>query len=145
MPNVTGGHARDYVEGMWLIMQQPGPDDYVLATGQARSVREFVEEAFAQVGKKIVWRGSGVNEKGLDARSGRILVEVDPRYFRPTEVDLLIGDSTKAREKLGWRHKVSFDALVAEMVQADLELVRQEAGLRAASPYPQTRVLRMVQ
>jgi GDPmannose 4,6-dehydratase len=80
-----------------------------------------------------------------DARSGRILVEVDPRYFRPTEVDLLVGDSTKAREKLGWRHKVSFDALVAEMVQADLELVRQEAGLRAASPYPQTRVLRMVQ
>jgi GDPmannose 4,6-dehydratase len=130
------GHARDYVEGMWLITQQPDPDDYVLATDEARSVREFVEEAFAQVGKKIVWRGFGLDEKGVDARSGRILVEVDPRYFRPTEVDLLIGDSTKAREKLGWRHKVSFDALVAEMVQADLELVRQETGLRAASPYP---------
>jgi GDPmannose 4,6-dehydratase len=139
------GHARDYVEGMWLITQQPDPDDYVLATGETRSVREFVEEAFAQVGKAIVWRGSGVDEKGLDARSGRILVEIDPRYFRPTEVDLLIGDSTKAREKLGWRHKVSFDALVAEMVQADLELVRQEAGLRDASPYPRTRALRMVQ
>jgi GDPmannose 4,6-dehydratase len=130
------GHARDYVEGMWLITQQPDPDDYVLATDEARSVREFVEEAFAQVGKKIVWRGFGLDEKGVDARSGRILVEVDPGYFRPTEVDLLIGDSTKAREKLGWRHKVSFDALVAEMVQADLELVRQETGLRAASPYP---------
>ncbi len=139
------GHARDYVEGMWLITQQPDPDDYVLATGETRSVREFVEEAFAQVGKKIVWRGSGVDEKGLDARSGRTLVGIDPRYFRPTEVDLLIGDSTKAREKLGWRHKVSFDALVAEMVQADLELVRQEAGLRGASPYPRPRALRMVQ
>jgi GDPmannose 4,6-dehydratase len=139
------GHARDYVEGMWLITQQPDPDDYVLATGETRSVREFVEEAFAQVGKKIVWRGSGVDEKGLDARSGRMLVEVDPRYFRPTEVELLIGDSRKAREKLGWRHKVSFEALVAEMVQADLELVRQEAGLRGASPYPRTRTLRMVQ
>jgi GDPmannose 4,6-dehydratase len=139
------GHARDYVEGMWLVTQQPDPDDYVLATGETRSVREFVEEAFAQVGKEIEWRGSGVDEKGLDARSGRILVKIDPRYFRPTEVDLLIGDSTKAREKLGWRHKVSFDALVAEMVQADLELVRQEAGLRDASPYPQTRALRMVQ
>jgi GDPmannose 4,6-dehydratase len=139
------GHARDYVEGMWLVTQQPDPDDYVLATGETRSVREFVEEAFAQVGKKIVWRGSGVDEKGLDARSGRTLVGIDPRYFRLTEVDLLIGDSTKAREKLGWRHKVSFDALVAEMVQADLELVRQEAGLRGASPYPRPRALRMVQ
>ena len=139
------GHARDYVEGMWLVTQQPDPDDYVLATGETRSVREFVEEAFAQVGKEIEWRGSGVDEKGLDARSGRILVKIDPRYFRPTEVDLLIGDSTKAREKLGWRHKVSFGALVAEMVQADLESVRQEAGLRDASPYPRTRALRMVQ
>jgi len=133
------GHARDYVEGMWLITQQPDPDDYVLATGETRSVREFVEEAFAHVGKEIVWRGSGVDEKGLDARSGHTLIKIDPRYFRPTEVDLLIGNSTKAREKLGWRHKVSFDALVAEMVQADLELVRQEVGL------PRTRALRMVQ
>jgi GDPmannose 4,6-dehydratase len=139
------GHARDYVEGMWLITQQADPDDYILATGEARSVREFVDEAFAQVGKKIVWRGSGVDEKGLDARSGRILVEVDPRYFRPSEVDLLVGDSTKAREKLSWRHKVSFDALVAEMVQADLELVRQEAELRGASSYARPRALRMVQ
>ena len=139
------GHARDYVEGMWLITQQPDPDDYVLATGETRSVREFVEEAFAQVGKEIVWRGSGVDEKGLDARSGRILVKIDPRYFRPTEVELLVGDSTKAREKLGWRHKVSFDALVAEMVQADLELVQREAGLPGAAPYPRPRALRMVQ
>jgi GDPmannose 4,6-dehydratase len=108
-------------------------------------VREFVEEAFAQVGKEIMWRGSGVDEKGLDARSGHILVKIDPSYFRPTEVDLLIGDSTKAREKLGWRHKVSFDALVAEMVQADLELARREAGLPGAAPYPRPRALRMVQ
>src|SRR6516225_7266160 len=136
------GHARDYVEGMWLITQQPDPDDYVLATGETRSVREFVEEAFAQVGKEIVCRGSGLDERGRETRSGRILVKIDPRYFRPTEVDLLVGDSTRAREKLGWRHKVSFDALVAQMVQADLELVRQEAGLRDASPYP---ALRMVQ
>jgi GDPmannose 4,6-dehydratase len=139
------GHARDYAEGMWRIVQQPKPDDYVLATGESRSVREFVEKAFAQVGKQIVWRGSGIDEKGVDSGSGRILIEVDPRYFRPTEVDLLVGDATKAREKLGWRHKVSFDALVAEMVQADLELVRREAGMVPATPVSTPRALRMVQ
>ena len=139
------GHARDYVEGMWRILQQPKPDDYVLATGETQSVREFVEKAFAQVGKQIVWQGSGIDEKGLDADSGRILIEIDPRYFRPTEVDLLVGDPTKAREKLGWRHKVSFDVLVAEMVQADLDLVRQEAGMTPTSPASTLRALRMVQ
>jgi GDPmannose 4,6-dehydratase len=139
------GHARDYAEGMWRIVQQPTPDDYVLATGEARSVREFIEKAFAQVGKSIVWRGSGLDEKGLDSSSGRILVEVDSRYFRPTEVDLLVGDPTKAREKLGWQHKVSFDTLVAEMVAADLQLVRQEAGMAPASPVTTSRALRMVQ
>jgi GDPmannose 4,6-dehydratase len=125
------------------MTQQPEPDDYVLATGETRSVREFVEKAFEQVGKKIEWRGSGVEEKGVDPKSGRVFVEVDPRYFRPTEVELLIGDPTKAREKLGWQHKVSFEALVAEMMSADLEAVRQEAGLAAGIPRP--RALRMVQ
>src|SRR5437016_5745418 len=98
------GHARDYVEGMWLILQQQTPDDYVLATGEAHSVREFVEKAFACVGPQIEWRGSGSEEKGVDARTGRILVEIDPRYFRPTEVDLLLGDPAKARTKLVFWH-----------------------------------------
>jgi GDPmannose 4,6-dehydratase len=120
------GHARDFVEGMWLILQQAQPDDYVLATGEAHSVREFVEKAFQHVGRKIIWRGQGVDEKGYDAASDQVLVEVDPRYFRPTEVDLLVGDASKARAKLGWRYKVSFDALVSEMVDADLELVGRE-------------------
>ena len=110
------GHARDYVEGMWLILQQDEPDDYVLATGESHSVREFVEKAFAHIGRTIVWRGTGVEEKGIDKATGQVLVEVDPRYFRPTEVDTLLGDPSKARAKLGWRHKTSFDALVIEMV-----------------------------
>src|SRR5262249_24632633 len=116
-------HARDYVEGMWRIVQQPEPDDYVLATGETHSVREFVEKALSQVGIAIKWVGSGVDEKGLDAASGGVLVEVDRRYFRPTEVDALVGDASKARSKLGWQHRVSFDALVAEMVAADLETI----------------------
>ncbi len=126
-------HARDYVEGMWRIIQQPEPDDYVLATGEAHSVREFVEKAFGQIGTKIDWVGSGIDEKGLDASSGRVLVEVDRRYFRPTEVDVLIGDPSKARSKLGWQHKVSFDDLVAEMVAADLEAVAGETSRRLTS------------
>ena len=122
------GHARDYVEGMWRILQQPEPDDYVLATGETHSVREFVEKAFAQVNKTIDWAGAGLEEKGVDVASGRVLVEVDPRYFRPTEVELLVGDASKARSKLGWNHKVSFDELVAEMVAADLKTVAAEAS-----------------
>jgi len=120
------GHARDYVEGMWRIVQQEQSDDYVLATGEKHSVREFTEKAFACVGTKIEWRGSGVDEKGVDAKSGRVLVEVDARYFRPTEVDLLLGDPTKAHTKLGWRHTTSFDELVKEMVESDLKGVRSE-------------------
>src|SRR5947209_13995736 len=112
------GHARDYVEGMWMIVQQPEPDDYVLATGETHSVREFVERAFACIGRRIEWRGSGKEEQGIDARSGKVLVKVDPRYFRPTEVDHLLGDPSKARAKIGWTHEVSFEALVAEMVEA---------------------------
>jgi GDPmannose 4,6-dehydratase len=120
------GHARDYVEGMWLIVQQDEPDDYVLATGESRSVREFVEKAFAHVGHSIVWKGSGIEEKGIDRDSGKVLVEVDPRYFRPTEVESLIGDPRKAHNKLGWRHQVTFDELVREMVNADLAAIRFE-------------------
>ncbi len=121
------GHAREYVKGMWLMLQQPEPDDYVLASGEAHSVRDFVEEAFRHIGREIQWQGAGAEERGLDAKSGDVLVQVDPRYFRPSEVDLLIGDPTKAREKLGWHHSVSFSALVQEMVEADLETVKGES------------------
>jgi GDPmannose 4,6-dehydratase len=120
------GHARDYIEGMWLMLQQAEPDDYVLATGEKHSVREFAEKAFANVGRRIEWRGSGIDEKGIDARSGQVLIEIDARYFRPTEVNLLLGDPSKAHQRLGWRHKTSFDQLVKEMVEADLAAVRRE-------------------
>ena len=120
------GHARDYVEGMWLIVQQDQPDDYVLATGERHSVREFVEKAFVCVGRSIAWRGSGIDEKGIETRSERVLVEVDGRYFRPTEVDLLVGDPSKAQKRLGWRHKTRFDTMVKEMVAADLAAVSRE-------------------
>jgi GDPmannose 4,6-dehydratase len=122
------GHARDYVEGMWRILQQDEPDDYVLATGEAHSVREFVERAFAEVDREVIWKGAGIEELGLDRRTGRLLVEVDPRYFRPLEVHHLRGDPSKARARLGWRHRVAFPELVAEMVAADLERVRREHG-----------------
>jgi len=120
------GHARDYVEGMWLMLQQPEPDDYVLATGEGHSVREFVEKAFAQIGRKIIWTGEGKSELGIESDTGRVLVEIDPRYYRPTEVASLVGDPSKARRKLGWKHRVSFDLLVAEMVQEDLKLLRNQ-------------------
>jgi GDPmannose 4,6-dehydratase len=124
------GHARDYVEGMWLIVQQPEPDDYVLATGEQHSVREFAEKAFACIGRTIEWRGSGVSEQGIDNRDGRVLIEVDPRYFRPTETDTLLGDPSKARQRLGWQHKISFDALVREMVESDLTELRRDGAHR---------------
>jgi GDPmannose 4,6-dehydratase len=120
------GHARDYVEGMWRIVQHSEPDDYVLATGETHSVREFVEKAFAQIGTHITWRERGLDETGIDTRSGRVLVKIDSRYFRPTEVDLLHGDPTKARSKLGWKHRVSFEQLVAEMIAADLKSLAGE-------------------
>ncbi|MES0123203.1 GDP-mannose 4,6-dehydratase [Mesorhizobium sp. C420B] len=120
------GHARDYVEGMWRILQQETPDDYVLATGIKNSVRKFVELAFAEVGVRINWNGSGVDEKGVDTKTGRILVEVDPRYFRPTEVDLLLGDPSKAERILGWKATTSLDEMVREMVQSDLKVVARE-------------------
>lgn len=120
------GHARDFVEGMWLMLQQPVPDDYVLATGETHSVREFVELAFTHVGRTIAWSGTGVDEKGVDPSTGKVLVEVDPRYFRPTEVDLLLGDPSKAHERLGWVHKTSFRDLVHEMVDYDMLAVAEE-------------------
>jgi GDPmannose 4,6-dehydratase len=115
------GHARDYVEAMWLMLQQPTSDDYVIATGETRTVRQFIEQAFAVVGRRIAWRGSGDAEVGIDAVSGDTLVEVDRQYFRPTEVDVLIGDASKARARLGWQHRTSFLDLVAEMVKCDLK------------------------
>jgi GDPmannose 4,6-dehydratase len=115
------GHARDYVEGMWRILQQPEPEDFVLATGEAHTVRSFCERAFGQAGITLRWEGQGVDEKGYDAESDRCIVAVDPRYFRPAEVDLLIGDATKAREKLGWTPTVSLDEMVSEMVRSDLQ------------------------
>ena len=124
------GHARDFVEGMWLILQQDKPDDYVLATGEAHSVREFVEKAFAHVGRTIVWRGRGLEEKGFEEATSRVLVEIDPRYFRPTEVDTLVGDASKAGANLGWQHKTSFDRLVIEMVEADMVAVLDEQERR---------------
>ena len=117
------GHARDYVRGMWLMTQQPEPDDYVLATGETHTVRSFAQRAFAEVGVTLAWRGAGPEEEGFDAATGVTRVRVDPRYYRPTEVDTLIGDAAKARERLGWRPECDFPTLVAEMVRADLRAV----------------------
>jgi len=123
------GHARDYVDGMWRMLQQDIPDDYVLATGRAHSVREFTEMAFREIGVEIRWDGEGVSERGLCASTGKVLVEVDPRYFRPTEVDLLLGDPRKALECLGWSATVSLESLVSEMVRHDLEILRPRSGI----------------
>lgn len=123
------GHARDYVEGMWRIVQQDVADDYVLATGETHAVREFVELAFAEIGREIVWQGAGVDEVGIDKASGQELVAIDPRYFRPTEVDLLLGDPSKAKNVLGWEHSTPFAQLVKEMVNADLELLRKDGDI----------------
>ena len=124
------GHARDYVEGMWRIVQQKEPGDFVLATGEAHSVREFVELAFSKVGRRIEWRGEGVEETGVDPATGETLVKIDSRYFRPTEVDMLLGDASKAHRELGWRHTVKFPELVSEMVSADLKAVAEESKAR---------------
>ncbi len=120
------GHARDYVEGMWMILQAQQPDDFVLATGETHSVRELVELAFAEVDIPLEWTGVGAEEKGCDARNGNVLVEIDPGYFRPTEVDLLIGDASKAHEILGWYPKYDFPSLVKEIVQSDLKEAERE-------------------
>ena len=116
------GHARDYVEGMWLMVQNPNPGDYILSTGETRTVRSFVETAFKKIGSIVHWTGEGENEKGLDSDSGNVLIEVDPRYYRPNEVDILQGDYTKARIQLGWKPKTTFDELVNEMVEHDINM-----------------------
>jgi GDPmannose 4,6-dehydratase len=123
------GHAKDYVEGMWLMLQQPEPDDYVLATGKKVSVKKFVEMAFAEVGVTLEWKGKGVDEKGVDKASGKIVVEIDPKYFRPTEVDLLIGDASKAKKHLGWEPKHTLEQLVKEMMVSDLKLFEKDKYL----------------
>ncbi|MER8439539.1 GDP-mannose 4,6-dehydratase [Mesorhizobium sp. M1312] len=126
------GHAREYVRGMWTMMQQDQPDDYVLATGKTTPVRQFVEWVFEDVGVELEWRGEGVDEKGYDVETGRCLVQVDPRYFRPTEVDLLLGDATKAKEKLGWVHETSVRELAAEMVREDLKVMQTSVIMKEA-------------
>jgi len=124
------GHSKDSVEAMWLMLQQPEPDDYVIATGKQHSVREFCQLAFKELGIDLEWQGEGLQEKGIDKKTGKVIVEIDPRYFRPTEVESLLGDSTKAREKLGWRPKTSFQELIKEMVQSDLEEAKKEVHLK---------------
>lgn len=124
------GHAREYVRGMYLMLQQNEADDYVLATGEMHSVREFVERAFAEIDIEIGWVGTGIEEKGVNRKTGQVLVQVDPRYFRPTEVEQLLGDPSKAHAQLGWKHETSFDALVREMVREDIIAVVQEKHRR---------------
>ncbi|MFK7696924.1 GDP-mannose 4,6-dehydratase [Paenibacillus sp. HJGM_3] len=126
------GYAKDYVEAMWLMLQQETPEDFVIATGETRTVREFVELAFSQVGIKVVWKGMGIEEVGINEETGEVVVSVDPEYFRPTEVDLLLGDASKARQRLGWKSKVSFQELVSLMVDADLR--EAEAELQSHKP-----------
>lgn len=123
------GHAKDYVYGMWLMLQQEEPEDFVLATGEIHSVRDFTDKAFKEVGITLKWEGKGIDEKGVNTANNEVVVEVDPRYFRPTEVDLLLGDATKAKTKLGWKHKYNFEELVKEMVQADLNLFKRDKYL----------------
>ena len=125
------GHAKDYVEGMWRILQAEKPDDFVLATGTTTSIRDFVTMTFKELGMEISWQGEGINEKGIDKATGKVLVEVDPRYFRPAEVDLLLGDSTKARTQLGWKPNYDLQGLVKEMVASDLEIAKREKLLKS--------------
>ncbi len=124
------GHAKDYVEGMWLMLQAKKPDDFVLATGKTYTVRHFIDLAFAEVGIKLDWKGKGVNEKGIDKKTGKIVVAIDKRYYRPAEVDHLEGDPAKAKRVLGWKHKYDLKALVNEMVQSDLELFKRDVYLK---------------
>ena len=120
------GFAKDYVEGMWMMLQQEKADDFVLATGETHTVREFVELTFKELGMEIEWKGSGVDEKGIDKATGKTLIEIDPKYFRPTEVDLLLGDASKAERELGWKPKTKFYELVSMMTKADLELMQNK-------------------
>jgi len=121
------GHARDYVRAQWMMLQQRVPEDFVIATGEQHSVREFIERAAGRMDMRIEWRGSGLEEQGVDVNSGRSIVRIDARYFRPTEVDTLLGDASKARARLGWKAEIAFESLVQEMVQSDLEIARRDA------------------
>lgn len=125
------GHAKDYIEGMWLVLQQDKPEDFVLATGVTTTIRDFVNMTFKELGIEIEWKGKGVNEKGIDKATGKAIVEVDPRYFRPTEVDLLLGNAAKARKKLGWEPKYDLPALVKEMVKEDMKEAKKEVFLKS--------------
>ena len=124
------GHAKDYVEGMWLMLQAKKPDDFVLATGKTYTVRHFIDLAFAEVGIKLEWKGKGVHEKGVDKKTGKTLVAIDKRYYRPAEVDHLEGDPRKAQRVLGWKHKYDLKALVKEMMASDLELFKRDVYLK---------------
>ena len=126
------GHARDFVEAMWLILQQDEPDDYVIATGEQHSVREFIEAAAGELAMDIEWQGRGVDEVGIDRNTGNQIIAVDPRYFRPTEVDALLGDPSKAKKQLGWEARILFVELVKEMVAADLEAAKRDALVQRA-------------
>lgn len=123
------GHAKDYVEGMWRILQHNTPEDFVLATGETYSVRYFIEKAFAEIGIEMEWKGKAEEEKGYDKSTGKVLVEIDPRYYRPTEVELLVGDPSKAKEKLGWTPTYTLEQLISEMVNADIELFKRDKYL----------------
>jgi GDPmannose 4,6-dehydratase len=125
------GYAKDYVEAMWLMLQHDAPEDFVIATGETHTVRDFCERAFARADIAIDWRGTELDEKGIDRQSGKVRVEIDPRYFRPTEVDILMGDASRAIQKLGWRKRTSFSELVDVMVDADLVLAAEESGRRS--------------
>ena len=125
------GHAKDFVEGMWLMLQKEKPDDYVLATGVTNTVRTFCELAFKEVGVNIEWRGEGIEEVGVNSKTNEIVLEVDPNYHRPTEVDLLIGDASKAKKELGWQHKYDLQSLVKEMVEADIKLFKRDQYLKS--------------
>lgn len=136
------GYAKDYVEGIWLMLQQPEPDDYVLATGETHSVREFVEETARNLGINLAWQGKGIDEKGIDTETGKIIIEIDPKYFRPAEVDFLVGDYSKAKEKLGWEPKIKFKQLVELMVEEELRssgykiiIVKQNDHMTTINPY----------
>ena len=120
------GHSKDYVRAMWLMLQQDAPDDYVIATNETRTVREFVEIAFAHVGIEIAWQGSGTDEIGVDCKTGKTVVTINPQFFRPAEVQVLLGNPAKAEEKLGWKREISFKELVERMVRHDLELAKKE-------------------
>lgn len=120
------GHSKDYVEAMWLMLQQKNPDDYVIASGETHKVREFVELAFNEVGIKLEWKGKGIDEVGINKSNGKVIVKVNPKFYRPAEVELLLGDPTKAKEKLGWNLKISFNELISKMVKSDIEKVKAE-------------------